>query len=163
MCILSIAVGQTWVGVGMRLVYRARWGRLALVWAVLVGVLWAITAFMVGCDPAYASEPMTRTELDAHMDNYYNQVVDAIYLAEGGAKTRHPFGILSVKCDGYDECREVCYRTVRNNYHRWIKAGRNGDYLQFLANRYCPVGADNDPKGLNRHWYGNVTRLIEKG
>lgn len=136
------------------------WHRVAMVWAV-----WALV--VVGSSVLLAksahADGMTESELDGHMQNYYNQVVDAIYLAEGGAKTRHPFGILSVKCEGYDECREVCYRTVRNNYHRWIKAGRQGDYVQFLANRYCPVGADNDPRGLNKHWYGNVTRLIERG
>lgn len=141
---------------------KVRWGRVALVWVLLVGWFVGVTAFMGGCTPAEAGELMTRTELDAHMDNYYNQVVDAIYLAEGGAKTRHPFGILSVKCNGYVDCREVCYRTVRNNYHRWIDSGRIGEYLQFLANRYCPVGAENDKTGLNRHWLGNVSKFIER-
>jgi hypothetical protein len=136
------------------------WYRVAMFWVVCILVV--VGSSVLLAKSAHA-DGMTESELDGHMQNYYNQVVDAIYLAEGGAKTRHPFGILSVKCDGYDECREVCYRTVRNNYHRWIKAGRQGDYIQFLANRYCPVGADNDPKGLNRHWYGNVTRLIERG
>ena len=136
------------------------WHRVAMVWAVCILVI--VGSSVLLAKSAHA-DGMTESELDGHMQNYYNQVVDAIYLAEGGAKTRHPFGILSVKCEGYDECREVCYRTVRNNYHRWIKAGRQGDYVQFLANRYCPVGADNDPRGLNKHWYGNVTRLIERG
>jgi len=142
----------------MRLAYRARWGRLVMVWAVLAAMVYIITC-MASCDMATAAT-MDKQELTAHMTPYFNEVVDAIYIAEGGAKTRHPFGILSVKCEGYQECREVCFNTVRNNYFRWIDSGRKGEYLAFLANRYCPVGASNDPKGLNRNWLGNVSKLI---
>lgn len=113
--------------------------------------------------PALAWEPapMTRSELSAHMAPYWGQIVGAIYRAEGGPRARKPFGILSVPCSGYEECREICYNTVRNNYFRWIRAGRPGDYLEFLARRYAPVGAANDPSGLNRHWLKNVRHFLE--
>jgi len=129
---------------------------LLIVGGLLVG---ATALNMAGCDPAHA-EGMDREELNGHMEPYFNQVVDAIYIAEGGARAKKPFGILSVPCSDYTDCRKVAYNTVRNNYHRWIAGGRKGEYLAFLAGRYCPVGADNDPKGLNRHWLGNVERLV---
>jgi hypothetical protein len=141
---------------------KARWGRILVVWVAMGAIVWGLTTLM-GCDTATAGELMTKDELNGHMGPYFNRVVDAIYIAEGGAKAKKPFGILSVPCSDYEDCRKVAYNTVRNNYHRWIAGGRKGEYLAFLANRYCPVGADNDPGGLNKHWLGNVTRLVESG
>jgi len=46
--------------------------------------------------------------------------------------------------------------TIVNNRVRWRNAGEQGEYLVFLANRYAPIGADNDPTGLNRNWYRNT-------
>jgi hypothetical protein len=88
-----------------------------------------------------------------------NQWVDAIRKAEGNDN----YGILSIKCTPGEDCRKICANTVRNNYKRWIKAGKKGTYLLFLANRYCPIGASNDPSGLNRHWPKNVKYFLERG
>lgn len=87
----------------------------------------------------------------------FSKVVDAIYIVEGGSSTRFPFGIKSVKCEGYDECRHVAYRTVRNNHKRWEDAGKEGEYLDFLANRYCPIA--DDPIG-NKNWKNNMRRIL---
>jgi len=100
--------------------------------------------------------------LQVHMEDYFNQVVDAIYIAEGGERARKAFGILSVDCNGYAECRRVCYNTVRNNYKRYIQAGRKGDFIVFLGSKYCPVGASNDPLGLNKNWISNVNSIMER-
>lgn len=128
---------------------------------VVCGLLIGSTALLASTAHAYGS--MTHEEELEQMKPYFNGIVDAIYKAEGGAKTRHPFGILSVKCVGYDDCREVCFNTVRNNWFRYAEAGYKGEYLVYLANVYCPIGAGNDPKGLNKHWLGNVSRLMESG
>ena len=92
------------------------------------------------------------------------QIVNAIYLAEGGAATRYPFGILSVKCDGYDECRRICFNTVRNNRKRYSAWGRKkfDTYLEFLASRYAPVGVANDPRDLNKNWLKNVRYFLNR-
>jgi hypothetical protein len=90
----------------------------------------------------------------------FNKLVDAIYRAEGGKAAKKPFGILSVKCDDYSDCRQIALNTVRNNWRRWENkthgANRHANYFNFLASRYCPVGAANDPQGLNRNWLNNV-------
>lgn len=91
------------------------------------------------------------------------RIVDAIYVIEGGTKAQKPFGILSVPCRDFDDCRRVCENTVRNNYKRWELAGRPGDYLAFLAARYAPADVANDPGNLNRHWLGNLRAQIKKG
>ena len=90
------------------------------------------------------------------------EIVNAIYIAEGGEEAKKPFGILSVSCNGYKECKEICYNTVVNNFDRWQLWGHktHKDYLSFLASRYAPVGAENDPTGLNKHWLNNVKSII---
>ena len=94
-----------------------------------------------------------------------DELADAIYLAEGGKNTKYPYGIRSVKCEGKDECRQVCLNTVRNNRKRYADYGykTHKSYLEFLANRYSPIDADNDPKGLNKNWLKNVLWFLTKG
>ena len=100
------------------------------------------------------------TNVFASTPAYFNRVVDAIYKAEGGPKAKVPYGILSVKVSSKAEARKVCYNTVKNNWGRWEKAGRPGCYLSFLANRYCPVGAEND-NGTNKFWQKNVEAFLK--
>jgi hypothetical protein len=83
------------------------------------------------------------------------RIADAIYRVEGGSKTRHPYGILSVKTSNP---RKVCLRTIQNNHTRWIKAGRPGLFLDYLADRYCPLSAD--PVG-NRNWKRNIKLMLK--
>ncbi len=93
-----------------------------------------------------------------------DQIADAIYLAEGGEKAKSPFGILSVKCEGYDHCRQICLNTIRNNRKRYEEWGHKkfDTYLQFLSSRYAPIGAENDPTNLNQYWLGNVKSFLER-
>lgn len=86
------------------------------------------------------------------------RLADAIYKAEGGDKAKAPYGILSVKVSGKDEARRVCLNTIRNNLKRWEKAGRPGDYIDFLADKYCPQSVD--PIG-NKNWKRNVKALMK--
>ncbi len=118
---------------------------------------WLIFVFiLVFCLLLIASKAFAKEVIYAD----FNQIVDAIYLAEGGAKAKKPYGILSVPCTGLESCRRICYNTVRNNWHRWRKAGKTEPYLAFLARRYAPIGAENDPTGLNRHWLKNVRSIL---
>jgi len=79
------------------------------------------------------------------------KLADAIYKAEGGSKTSHPYGIL--KKYKTTTPRQACINTINHALRDWD--GR-GDFIIFLGNRYCPVGAENDPTGLNKNWIGNV-------
>ena len=84
------------------------------------------------------------------------QIADAIYLAEGGKKAKKPYGILSVPCENEAECRVICLNTIRNNRKRFKKQDKYTNYLEFLASRYAPINAENDPQGLNHNWLKNV-------
>lgn len=84
-----------------------------------------------------------------------NKIADAIYKLEGGNKTAYPYGIKSIKTSNP---REVCKTTIRNNYQRWQKAGSKGDFLDFLADRYCPPSCDSQG---NKNWKINIHRLVK--
>lgn len=92
-----------------------------------------------------------------------NKIVNAIYKAEGSEKAKKPFGILSVPCNGYDDCREICFNTVRNTFGRWKKSNNGLDFISFLGMRYAPIGAGNDPNNLNQNWIKNVKYFLKNG
>lgn len=91
------------------------------------------------------------------------QIADAIYQAEGGPKAKAPYGILSIKVEGEQEARRICLNTIRNNRVRFANQNKFTDYIEFLASRYCPIGATNDPLGLNKNWVKNVKFFLERG
>ncbi len=103
---------------------------------------------LVGCrEPVWAKEV-----------NYTNeQIANAIYKAEGGAKTKHPYGILTKYKTTTP--RQACINTIKHAKKDW-----NGqvDFIIFLGNRYCPIGAKNDPTGLNKNWVKNVKYFLVK-
>jgi len=88
-----------------------------------------------------------------------DRIANAIFKAEGGERTRHPYGIVSVKVRDRAHAREVCERTIRNNFKRWEAAGRPGYFIQYLGGVYAPIGVSNDPLRLNRFWVDNVRKF----
>jgi len=88
-----------------------------------------------------------------------DQIADAIYRVEGGARARVPYGILSIPVRDAAHARKICLNTIKNNRVRWIKAGQPGSYLDYLADKYCPRSAD--PIG-NKNWKVNIRRLVKE-
>ena len=89
-------------------------------------------------------------------------IVAAIRYAENGGKGKE-YGILHPRVKPtYRSQAGWCAATVQKNYDRWVKAGRKGEFIVFLGNRYCPVGAENDPNGLNKNWTKNIRFYVDK-
>ena len=86
------------------------------------------------------------------------QIADAIYLAEGGAKAKVPYGILSVKVKDEAEARQVCLNTIRNAKRRYEKTNKEIDFITFLGLTYCPPNAHS----LNKNWVKNVTFYLKR-
>ena len=98
----------------------------------------------------------------AHAEEYTDEaIVNAIRKAEGS----WTYGIKSIKCATNVECRKICLRTVQNNKKRFMLYGfkKYPDYLSFLASKYAPIGAGNDPSGLNKNWLKNVKWFLAHG
>jgi hypothetical protein len=116
-------------------------------WGYCLGVLAMLVIMMLlFISIANASEPIN-----------INALANAIYKAEGGAKTSHPYGILAHY--KHTTPREACINTIK---HALKDFDGKGDFIRFLQKRYCPIGASNDPKGLNKNWYANVTKFYAK-
>lgn len=92
-----------------------------------------------------------------------DQIANAIYKAEGGAKTRHPYGIKSINTYGNKEyARKICLNTIRNNRKRFAKQTKYKDFILFLGSRFCPTNIPSE-YSLNRHWVKNVYYFLNKG
>jgi 8-oxo-dGTP pyrophosphatase MutT (NUDIX family) len=90
-------------------------------------------------------------------EQYIEKLADAIYRLEGGDKTKYPYGIKSIDTKGdVNRARRIAMNTIRNNYKRWITAGKPGKYLDFLADRFCPIQAD---KQGNINWKKNIRAI----
>lgn len=87
----------------------------------------------------------------------------AIRKAENGKPGRE-FGVLHPRAVDTDLDTQAgwCAATIMRNRERWEEAGKPEDFITFLGRRYCPVGAENDPQGLNRHWIKNVMHWTER-
>lgn len=133
----------------MNSVRRANGAGIIVAW---MGLLCLIMLFWVGF---------------AHADQVYtdSQIVEAIKQAEGkNKKGWYSYGIKSVKCETEEACKKICFNTVRNNRRRFAsRIDKSKDFVQFIGSRYCPLGCNNDPKGLNKNWVKNVKYFLLKG
>lgn len=84
----------------------------------------------------------------------------AIRKSENGSA--HQFGILNPKAKGLESQAAWSAATIVKNHERWKAAGSKGSFITYLGGIYCPVGASNDPTGLNANWIKNVTAWYNK-
>ena len=122
---------------------EARSMKFYIKWATICNIV--IGCIMLLCSIAKA-EPVINI----------NKLADAIYIAEGGAKTSHPYGILAKY--KHTTPRQACINTINHA----LRDYKCGDFIAFLGKRYCPIGASNDPRGLNKNWVKNVKYYYSK-
>ena len=121
--------------------------------------------------PPMAPGPTTEKELIR--DAASRAAVDPRFLgalrrAENGGPGRE-FGVLSVSAPTYEDQVRVAAASIRRNVERFEATGRAAidpatgryteDFIRFFSNRYAPVGAANDPSGLNQHHARNLIRI----
>jgi len=94
-------------------------------------------------------------------DNFI--ILLAIRKAENGGPGKE-FGIVHPKAWNTDLNTQAgwCASTIMRNRERYAKSDKSDDFITFLGNRYCPVGAKNDPTNLNKNWIKNVKYWVKK-
>jgi len=87
-----------------------------------------------------------------------HKIADAIYYAEGGKKTRYPYGITpkdsKIKTKNVSHARQICLNTVSRVYREWISEGNPGHFIDYLSKTYCPPNANR--------WSHNVKDIMTK-
>lgn len=83
----------------------------------------------------------------------FERLADAIRIAEGNPN----YGILQKYKTTTP--RQACLNTIKRHYTRHAGHACGKDYLTCLRDRYAPIGAENDPRGLNKNWLPNVRAI----
>ena len=115
--------------------------------------------------PQWEQETIMRIAGDADVDA---RLLAAVRLIENGSPGRE-FGVLSVPAPTYEDQGRVAAETIRNVIERYqLNIGRNPvgpdgefsvDFLRYFSRGgpgylgYAPIGAMNDPGGLNVNHY----------
>ena len=94
------------------------------------------------------------------------QIVDAIYLAEGGSHAQFSYGIRSVHYGSIQEARRICLRTIKHYRRKYAVSPerRNKSFVEYVQSHYCPTkGAlSSSEKKLNNYWLKNVMYFLRR-
>jgi hypothetical protein len=127
---------------------------------IVIAVMAAIWAF-AGAARGEVPDPERAVIVQAcernHCTGELQAIVLAIRKAENGRAGRE-LGVLHPRAinTNLDTQAGWAAATVVKNHRRWEAAGRPGDFIDYLAARYAPANAENDPKRFNTHWAANV-------
>jgi hypothetical protein len=89
----------------------------------------------------------------------HNDLLFAVWMSEGGSKTKHPYGIKSVRPRDIHHARQIASRMIAEEWGRWSRAGRRGPFVPHLARRWVPPAAD--PHG-HVFWVRNVSFYLHR-
>jgi hypothetical protein len=83
----------------------------------------------------------------------------AVKIAEGNPNN---FGVLSQRVSSPAHANQLLNESIVNNFVRWMAAGKPGKFVDFMQQRWAPIGATNDPRNLNKNWAPNVRKAIKR-
>ena len=108
------------------------------------------SAFMVAVCLMGALVLMMVCAKGCHADTIQpERLANAIYRAENSKS--FPYGIMHHY--KHTTPRQACLNTIRHRIGEW---NGEGDFIAYLGRTYAPIGAGNDPQGLNINWIKNV-------
>lgn len=104
---------------------------------------------------------LSNVSFDYNLTKEQEKLLYVIRKVENGGPGRE-MGVLTKEAQrfkgDYEKSLDIQARwaagTIRKRY--------DGD-LKSFADRWCPVGAKNDPTGLNKNWYKNAFYYMSKG
>jgi hypothetical protein len=111
--------------------------------------------------PYGTSKYVGKLPLQAHLQatDLVPQMANAVKRAENNGRNH---GVLSVNTANEAEASQVLDNSIYNNFVRWHQAGRPGKFVDFMQQRWAPLGVKNDPHNLNKNWAPNVRKFLQK-
>jgi hypothetical protein len=92
----------------------------------------------------------------AGVNEWEEQLSEAIYRAEGGTKAHTPYGVESEQCDNMVSCKQITINSIRNNMWRYLEATDQVDaFIEHMSKRWCPLN--------HQVWANNVKSINRKG
>lgn len=112
-------------------------------------------------------DPKYQRMLNAQQLEQIKQLMPIISPAVAGAENNKNMGVLSVKTSNPTQTMRD---SIVNNYARWVTGGNPAPWIKekpkkfvdFMQRRWAPLGAENDPRGLNKNWAPNVRSIIQR-
>ena len=118
------------------------------------------TLFTLFCLSVGHADPAINDNIpDESLRKDFTILVNAIRKVENGGHGRE-YGILDKRANTLDLQRRWCAATCYKTWLRWQKTDKQTPYLVFLRDRYAPIGAENDPDGLNENWLRLVVYFL---
>lgn len=78
--------------------------------------------------------------------------------AGSGPPHHNPFGWGCPPCEDFSSWQEAIRTVTRKIRENYLNEGR--DTIEKIQQKYAPIGAENDPHGLNQDWISGVTNFF---
>jgi hypothetical protein len=72
------------------------------------------------------------------------------------------FGILDDRCKGYRKQAGWAAYQIKLDHQRWLATDQDEPFIEWFSHKYAPIGAKNDPKGLNKNHAKNLRYWSDK-
>lgn len=93
------------------------------------------------------------------------KLVQAIYIAEGGAKACVPYGMLKYKGMTKEQLTPKCLSCVTKYHNQWKAEGSRGHFFDYLGSKYAPTsgkGVTAYAAKMNKNWSVNVKKIYAR-
>ncbi len=110
------------------------------------------------------AEPIVQPRFQTTLGQIKPKFNVAIKKAENNPRN---FGVLSEEVESPDEANQILNQSVENNFWRWLQTSPDNiqlpaeRFVDFMQQRWAPIGAENDPKNLNKNWAPNVRDALK--
>lgn len=115
----------------------------------------------VSCKIAETGEKMGLNEEQVLISIAISKWETGTYTSEAFHKKNNVGGMMCnnglITYKSLDDGINAFVNNLKNNY---FDIGLNT--LEKIQPKYCPIGAENDPKGLNKHWLGGTNRMLSE-
>ena len=104
-------------------------------------------------------EDETRGRIESFKQKFEPTFLNAIKTAENDEAR---FGVRSEDVSSPEEANQVLKNSLSKAFDRWMLSGRQMPFIDFFASRWAPIGAKNDPEGLNKNFPKNFRESIRQ-